>query len=342
MVQYAACNKAGPGGACTADSVIDIVNRAIPYYLSALAVAIGFRMALFNIGVEGQYRLAAVVAAIAGVEIHLPAVLQIPLLILVAMAVGAVWAGIAGLLKVTRGVSEVISTIMLNYIAYGLIAFILSSYLGNGDSSNLSGATPDLPKASQMPGMNRVLHDIGLLAPHDPDQVSGFLVVIAIVGTAFYFVVERSRFGFDLRASGINPFAAAGQRRLVAQDDPDHDAHLGRARRPGGPALPARPGLQLLERVPAEPRLQRHRGRPAGPQQAGRHRLRGAAVGFPRTVGADPRPQQHPAGDLHPDAGLDRAGRRGRVRDRSAGQGAQGRTRGLPRRAARHSAALSR
>ena len=172
MLQYAACNSAGGSDPCTADSIIDIINRAIPYYLSALAVAIGFRMALFNIGVEGQYRLAAVVAAIAGVEIHLPAVLQIPLLILIAMAVGAVWAGIAGLLKITRGVSEVISTIMLNYTAYGLIAFILSSYLGTGDSNNLSGATPNLPAASQMPGMNRLFHDLGLLAPHDADQIS--------------------------------------------------------------------------------------------------------------------------------------------------------------------------
>jgi ABC-type uncharacterized transport system permease subunit len=207
MLQYAACNKAGPGGDCTADSVIDIINRAIPYYLSGLAVAIGFRMALFNIGVEGQYRLAAVVVAIAGVEIHLPAVLQIPLLLIIAMAVGAIWAGIAAILKVTRGVSEVISTIMLNYIAYGLIAFILSSYL-SGSSDNLSQATPDLRAASQMPGMNRVFHALGLLAPNDADQISGFLVVIAIIGTGFYFVVERSRFGFDLRATGINPWAA--------------------------------------------------------------------------------------------------------------------------------------
>jgi ABC-type uncharacterized transport system permease subunit len=219
MLQWAACNKAASGDPCTADSIIDIINRAVPYYISALAVAIGFRMAMFNIGVEGQYRLAAVVVAIAGVEIHLPAVLQIPLLLLIAMAVGAVWAGIAGLLKITRGVSEVISTIMLNYIAYGLIAFILTEYLSGDQSTNLSGATPDLPAASQMPGMNRLFHNVGLLAPHDPDQITGFLVVIALLGTAFYFVVERSRFGFDLRASGINPFAAqaggVSSRRMI-------------------------------------------------------------------------------------------------------------------------------
>jgi ABC-type uncharacterized transport system permease subunit len=207
MLRYAACNQADSSTPCTADSVIDIINRAVPYYLSALAVAIGFRMALFNIGVEGQYRLAAVVAAIAGVEIHLPAVLQVPLMIIIAMAVGAIWAGIAAILKVTRGVSEVISTIMLNYIALGLISFILSSYLSGNNTDNLSIATPDLPSASRMPGFNRLLHHLGLLGSH-PDQVPGFLLVAAIIGTVFYFVVERSRFGFDLRATGLNPFAA--------------------------------------------------------------------------------------------------------------------------------------
>jgi general nucleoside transport system permease protein len=220
MVKYAACNDSGIGSPCTADSAIDIVIRAVPYYLSALAVAIGFRMALFNIGVEGQYRIAALVAAIAGVEIHLPAVLQVPLLILIAMATGAVWAGIAGVLKITRGVSEVISTIMLNYIAYGMIAFLLSSYLNSlhSTSNNLSSATPTLPAASQMPGLNRPLHALGLLG-HHPDQVPGFLIVAAIVGTIFYFVVERSRFGFDLRATGINPFAAqaggVGSKKMI-------------------------------------------------------------------------------------------------------------------------------
>ncbi len=212
MLSYAACSQAGDGGMpCTADTFIDILKRAVPFYLSALAVAIGFRMALFNIGVEGQYRLAAVVVAIAGVEIHLPALLQVPLLILIAMATGALWAGIAGVLKATRGVSEVISTIMLNYVAYGLIAFVLSSYLAsngsNSDNNNLSIATPTLRASSQFPGLNHPLHALGILGTH-ADQVPGFLVIAAIVGTLFYFVVERSKFGFNLRASGINPFAA--------------------------------------------------------------------------------------------------------------------------------------
>ena len=94
-------------------------------YLSGLAAAIGFRMNLFNIGVDGQYRVAAFTAAVVAGEAWLPGYLNTALAIVCAMAVGALWAGIAGVLRATRGVSEVISTIMLNAIATGLVAYLL-------------------------------------------------------------------------------------------------------------------------------------------------------------------------------------------------------------------------
>ena len=106
-------------------TAIDIVNSGAIYYLAALAVAIGFQMKLFNIGVEGQFRLAACVAAIVGGALVLPPVLHTIVIIVVAVLVGALWAGIAAVLKAYRGVSEVISTIMLNFIATGLIAFLI-------------------------------------------------------------------------------------------------------------------------------------------------------------------------------------------------------------------------
>src|SRR5436853_165387 len=83
------------------------------------AAAIGFQMKLFNIGIEGQYRLAACVAAIVGGAVALPPVLHTVVILLVGALVGAAWAGIAALLKAYRGVSEVISTIMLNFVATG-------------------------------------------------------------------------------------------------------------------------------------------------------------------------------------------------------------------------------
>jgi len=105
------------------NSIVDILNRSSYYYIAAVAVAVGFRMNLFNIGVDGQYQIAAMVAAAAGGGVFLrdlPGPLLTLVVVLIAVAVGAIWAGIAGLLKVTRGVSEVISTIMLNAIGAGL------------------------------------------------------------------------------------------------------------------------------------------------------------------------------------------------------------------------------
>ena len=118
------------------------INQATTYYLSALAVAIGFRMNLFNIGVDGQYRFAAFSAAVVGGAVTLPKPLHILLIITVAVLVGAMWAGIAALLKVTRGVSEVISTIMLNAIATGVVAYLLRQVRVDVAGSNNVGTKP--------------------------------------------------------------------------------------------------------------------------------------------------------------------------------------------------------
>src|SRR5690348_233259 len=80
----------------TPASIVQIVNKSAGYYLSAIAVAIGFRMNLFNIGVDGQYQIAAMVAAVVGAAVTLPAPLHVLVIVLVAVVVGAAWAGIAG------------------------------------------------------------------------------------------------------------------------------------------------------------------------------------------------------------------------------------------------------
>src|SRR5688500_7221418 len=92
-------------------TVVDLFNRATPLYISGVAAAIGFRMNLFNIGVEGQYLLGAFFGAAAGGVWSPPGFQHVLWILLVAMTVGAAWAGLAGILKTTRGVSEVISTI---------------------------------------------------------------------------------------------------------------------------------------------------------------------------------------------------------------------------------------
>jgi len=179
--------------------IVKTLNRAAPYYISGVAVAVGFKMNLFNIGVEGQYRLAGVVAAAAGAALPLPGPLRMVGILAVAMLVGGAWAGIAGVLRAYRGVSEVIATIMLNAIALGLTPFLLTRYFEVDDGS-FAIRTEVIPSGGRLPVL-------GFLE-FDGARLNAFIVIAALVGLAYWVLVWRSRFGFDLRASGANPHAA--------------------------------------------------------------------------------------------------------------------------------------
>jgi simple sugar transport system permease protein len=176
--------------------LVNIANKSAGYYLSALAVAIGFRMNLFNIGVDGQYRVAAMCAAVVGAHVSLPKPLHIALIVMVAALVGAMWAGIAGLLKVYRGVSEVISTIMLNAIGTALVAWMLTPQVFAELENNIV-KTPLIAKSGWFPGFVT-----------SGGEIYGFIVVSALVGFGYWFVLSRTRFGFDLRATGSSEAAA--------------------------------------------------------------------------------------------------------------------------------------
>lgn len=189
-------------------TAVDIVNSGAIYYLAALAVAIGFQMKLFNIGVEGQFRLAACVAAIVGGAVALPPVLHGLLIMIVGMLVGAAWAGIPALLKAYRGVSEVISTIMLNFVATGLIAYLISTdSFGVLRGNNIS--TDPIEPSGRVAGL-----ELG-----GAGTVFGMVVVAALLGVGYWFLLGRTRFGFELTASGESPTAAAAggvdERRMI-------------------------------------------------------------------------------------------------------------------------------
>ncbi|MGW0777646.1 ABC transporter permease [Streptomyces sp. NPDC002835] len=180
------------------DVQVLILNQTGIYYLAALAVAIGFRMNLFNIGVDGQYRLAVMLAAVVGATVELPGPLHILLIVLVAMAVGAFWAGIAGILKSTRGVSEVVSTIMLNAIATSLIAWmILPANLGVRPEGSNDLNTGIIAESGWFPGLQL-----------EGGTIYGFTFVAFALGIVYWFVLNRTRFGFDLRATGASESAA--------------------------------------------------------------------------------------------------------------------------------------
>ncbi len=192
------------------ESIIDMINKATPLYLSGLAAAIGFKMNLFNIGVEGQYRLAALIAAAVGASINLPAPLQVTVVLLVAMAVGSLWSGVAGFLKVTRGVNEVIATIMLNAISVSVLSYLLTTYLldkSPAAQADLDTRTKVLPKSAWFPNLDRIVEG-PLRDLKSGMHLYGFVVIAIIVGVIYWLLLTRTRFGFDLRASGLNPLAA--------------------------------------------------------------------------------------------------------------------------------------
>ena len=177
---------------------VNIVNQSAMIFLSALAAAVGFQMNLFNIGVEGQYQMASYAAAVfAGAAIFTGA-LNIVASLVVAMVVGSLWAAIAGVLKVTRGVSEVISTIMLNAVSTGLVAYLLRKLAVREEGSNDIG-TREIPSDSWIGGFP---------LPGASNEVYGFVIIAAVVGIAYSVVINRTRFGFDLRATGQSETAA--------------------------------------------------------------------------------------------------------------------------------------
>ncbi len=176
------------------DKLLEMLKRATPMLISATAVAIGFKMNLFNIGIEGQYLFAALMASAIGTKFDLPAPIHVLFILLLAMAAGAAWASIAAILKVTRDVHEVISTIMLNLIALSVIQWLFENWFRD-NSLTLNIKTKQLPASGRMPDIVK-------------DQLGGMFIVALFIVFLYWIIVFKSRFGFRLRASGLNPGAA--------------------------------------------------------------------------------------------------------------------------------------
>ncbi|HEX4816317.1 MAG TPA: ABC transporter permease [Nonomuraea sp.] len=206
---FAAFFDFGASERAQSNSIAAFLNRAVPLFIAGLAVAVGFRMNLFNIGVEGQYRLAAICAAYVGSTFTAPAPIQITVIILVAAAVGGLYALIPAVMKVTRGVNEVISTIMLNYVAIALTSYLVRGpFAGERAAGQLTTTTPELPESGMFPNLNVVFDWFGLLPPTRQGGVWGFLLVAIVLGVGLWVVLERTRFGFTIKASGLNGPAA--------------------------------------------------------------------------------------------------------------------------------------
>lgn len=179
-------------------NVVSELNQTVAYYLAGVAAAIGFKMMLFNIGIDGQYRLAVFFAAVVGGALHLPPILHVGAIVITAIVVGGLWASIAGYLKVKRGVSEVISTIMLNFIAAGLISYLLSPLrLGSQAIGSQNLNTTTIPKSGQLPTYKMF-----------DGELYSYIFVAILVGILYWILLTKSVFGFNLRATGMS-FRAA-------------------------------------------------------------------------------------------------------------------------------------
>lgn len=188
-------------------SLMEALNSATPYYIAAIAIAVTFRAGLFNIGVEGQLRLGALFSAYIGAMFTLPPVLHVLAIFVVAMTIGGLWASIAAYLKVKRGVNEVISTIMLNSLAVGMTSFLFAKYFAVITEGSNNMTTKELPTSAWFPDLVPLLTKFGLPEIQGA-SINGMLVIAIALGFIFWFVVNRTRFGFELRASGANPIAA--------------------------------------------------------------------------------------------------------------------------------------
>jgi general nucleoside transport system permease protein len=172
--------------------------RATPLVFTGLAVALGFRAGLFNIGVEGQLYLGGFAAGVVGCTLGgWPAPLLLPLAMLAAAAAGAVWGAIPGVLKARFGSHEVINTIMLNFIAFALVA-----YFGRFAYQTATVRTAEIGAGAVIPRLGEFLTAL----KGTPANLSLLLAVAAAIAVGV--LLFRTRRGYELRAVGLNAPAA--------------------------------------------------------------------------------------------------------------------------------------
>jgi general nucleoside transport system permease protein len=190
------------GSLGSANALSETTVWATPYIFAGLAVALAFKGGMFNIGAEGQLAFGAVMAAWVGyalpglLGLNLPAIIHIPLTILLGMLAGGVWAAIPGWLKAKTGGHEVINTIMMNYIALNITSFLLNGPMKDPNPLNVSARTPEIAASARIPVI-----------------VEGFRMhwgfpLALLVAFLVWWLLWKTTLGFEIRTTGTNPDAA--------------------------------------------------------------------------------------------------------------------------------------
>ena len=181
-------------------NVIWAIIYASPLIFTGLSVAFSLRMGMFNIGAEGQFVIGTLAACLVGIFVKAPPVIHGLFCLIAAAVAGGLWSLIVGLLKVKRGINEVLSFIMFNWIAY-----YLSNYVVNmpGVKRETGGeATKDIAESAM------ILMPEGIRTAFESNNLNwGFLIAIA-AGILIWFIIEKTTLGFEITAVGYNPFAA--------------------------------------------------------------------------------------------------------------------------------------
>jgi general nucleoside transport system permease protein len=190
----------------SADGIGYVLAIATPLIFSALAVAVCFKGGLFNIGVEGQYLVAMVTAAWAEIELgFLPGPILVVVVLIAAMLGGMIWAAVPGILKVKTGAHEVVTTIMMNQIAISLVAWAINFPLKFSNAP--AGQNVDL-RTDQFPE-GGLVGDIGQYFGVTPGAHLSWLLFLAIAAAIIvWFMIRRTRLGFEARAVGASPGSA--------------------------------------------------------------------------------------------------------------------------------------
>jgi general nucleoside transport system permease protein len=193
MLPITAYTALAQGALGSYDSVVSTLVLTTPLLLAGLGVAIGFRAGLFNIGAQGQFLMGAIASV--AVAIHVggsPAVIAIPAALLGGMIAGAAWGFVPGLLKATSGAHEVVTTIMMNYVALAALSWLVIGPLRQAGS--VSPTTPSVGAAALPIVLDRSGH-------------IGIFIALAAVPIAWFLLFRTTR-GFEIRAVGANPDAA--------------------------------------------------------------------------------------------------------------------------------------
>ena len=173
------------------------VVYATPLIILGLSVAFSFRTGVFNIGAEGQFVVGSMAACVVGILVPAPAIVLVPLCVLVSAVAGAVWGMIVGILKVKWGINEVLSMIMFNWIA-----FYLSNYIAGLPAIKSDGnaeATKNVQEAAMILLPKSVISKLGLC-----NSANWGMFVAILLSIFCYVVIEKTTLGFSLKAVGSN------------------------------------------------------------------------------------------------------------------------------------------